>query len=338
VNLTRAFVSSVLIGLVFAIPAVATFGGPVTRRMVATRASHLGSVAAGIGTVMHMADYLGQYQGSRTAIFAYLSMDSPDCLSLVRNLRAQSDIQDRLGREFWPQLCLEVRSLSLSAFSRELAHTGSQTNKNVHALARTIATYRDRGKWFFLRPFCEMNDATPTCPWEFGHHRHKNTPADLATAWKELRDAFDEEGATNAIFIFSPLAAYGVHRESETLSALNLIPSGYIDAFGLNVYSRPMTAYGGASKAPISFEVLVQPWLCLLDGSKQRGIPLAVPEMGVSNQASDAARAEWLRTAFHFARSHGFVLVTYFNYHHRYWQIDTNTLTGQALKHELDVF
>jgi hypothetical protein len=139
VNLQGRFVSLLLIGLTLTVSTVVTSGGPVPRRTVATRASHLGSVAAGIGTVMHMADYLGQNQGSRTAIFAYLTMDSPNCLSLVHNLRPQSDIQTRLGREFWPQLCLEVREHSLSAFSREVSHTGSLTNKNVRALARTIA-------------------------------------------------------------------------------------------------------------------------------------------------------------------------------------------------------
>ena len=287
---------------------------------------------------MHMADYLGEYRGSRTAIFAYVSLDSPDCLSLVHNLRPQSEVQNKMHRDFWPQFCLELRSLSLGAFSQELARPSSQTYKNVHALARTLAAYRDEGKWFFLRPFCEMNDATQTAPWEFGHRQYKNTPADLAGAWKRLRDAFDIEGATNAVFVFSPLAAYGVHRESQTLAALNLIPPGYIDAFGLNVYARPMTAYGGVSKEPVPFEDLVSPWLRLLDGSKHRGIPLAVPEMGVSNQASDASRADWLSKAFRFARAHNFVLVTYFNYHHRYWQIDRDTLAGRALKREIDVF
>jgi hypothetical protein len=228
--------------------------------------------------------------------------------------------------------------VGLAEFVKELGRPGSRVYENVRSLARTVAEYRDQGKWFFLRPFCEMNDATQGATWEFGHRRFHNTAADLAAAWRRLRDVFDEEGASNALFIFSPLVAHGVHREAETLTALNLIPAGYIDAFGLNVYSRPMTAYGGSSADPISFESLAAPWLRLLEGSKHRGVPLAVPEMGVSNQATDSARAAWIRRAFQFARDHSFILVTYFNYRHRYWQINPGTLAGDALKSEIDQF
>jgi hypothetical protein len=330
--------NSWLIAWTLALGALPTLAGPAVSRPTQTRASHLASGAAGMACVMHMADYLSAYRSSRTAIFAYLAMDSPDCLSLIHHLRSQSQIQDEMGRQFWPQLCLETRSLGLAEFSRDIARESSLTYKNVHALARTLAAYRDQGKWFFIRPFCEMNDATQTATWEFGQRRYRNTPADFALAWKRLRDAFDEEGASNALFIFSPLAAYGVHRESETLAALNMIPAGYIDAFGLNVYSRPMACYGGTSREPVSFEQLVLPWLRLLDASNQRGVPLAIPEMGVSNQATDSARAAWLRKAFKFARAHNFVLITYFNYHHRYWQIDPDTLAGRTLKDEIELY
>ena len=49
----------------------------------------------------------------------------------------------------------------------------------------------------------------------------------------------------NAVFVFSPLAAHGVQRDAEVLATLNAIPPGYIDAFGLNVYSRPMSTLAG---------------------------------------------------------------------------------------------
>ena len=59
---------------------------------------------------------------------------------------------------------------------------------------------------------------------------------------------------------------------------------------------------------------------------------------GCVNQASDTARAAWLRSAFQFAHSRKFVLVTYYNYRHRYWQIDRNTRAGEALRREIELY
>lgn len=317
--------------ILFGIIAALLPAGAAVEAPQETRASHLGAVAVGVGKIMHIEDYLRENPGSRTAIFAYIKLDSPDFYPTIEYLKTNAIIQEKMHREFWPQVSLETSRLSLAEFRRELSRHGSLVDRNVRMLARTIAQFSDRNKWFFIRPFSEMNDATQTAPWEFGSRTHTNTPQDLASAWKLLRDTFDAEGATNVIFIFSPLAAYSVHKEDLVLSALNLIPAGYIDAFGLNVYSRPMTAYGGKTPDPISLSSLAMPWMRLLSRSKHHGIPLAVAEMGVSNQASDARRAQWLREAFKFTRSHGYVMVTYFNYPHRYWQINERTRAGEAL-------
>ncbi len=294
-------------------------------------------MAVGMGSMMHMSDYLKTYKSSHTAIYGYFKMDDPKGGELIRHLADQGRIQERMGRDFWPQIALETKNLSLAAFITELARPGTVTHENVRMLARTIASLRSGTQPVFVRPFSEMNDGTDFAPWEFATKRFRNTPEQLATAWKLLHDTFEAEGATNAIFIFSPLAAYQVHHEAETKKALNLIPEGYIDAFGLNVYSRPMTAYGGSQRQPISFAELATPWLNLLADTRHRGIPLAVSEMAVSNQASDADRAEWLRNAFHFTRQHGYVLVTYFNYDHRYWTIRPNTYAFAALNREMNL-
>jgi len=290
----------------------------------------------GLGMSMTMPTYLTAFPNARTSIFAYLKLDGRAVEAMVSYLDTQVGVQERAGRDFWPQVALETGRLTMAEFRRELARPDSLTASNVRLLAANIARYRDLGKWFFIRPFCEMNDGTLENPWEFANPNFTNTPADYAAAWKLLRDVFDDEGATNAIFIFSPLAAHSVHHEREVLATLNLIPSGYIDAYGLNVYSRPMTAYGGTSHEPIPFATLAQPWIDLLARSRHRGIPLAVPEMGVSNQAADGQRAAWLRAAFRFARAHNFVLVTYFNYPHPYWQIDEGTQAHEALREGFD--
>ena len=287
-----------------------------------------------MGKVMRLSEYLDDYPGARTAL-SYLKLDRPGAEEAVDTIRLQAGIAMRRDRNFWPQIALETETLGLAEFRRELAQPDSMVARNVRTLAREIARYRDRNKWFFIRPFSEMNDATETAPWELGDAARHNTPQDFAAAWKLLRETFDAEGATNAIFIFSPLAAHNVHREKEVLKTLNLIPSGSIDAFGMNLYSRPLTAYGGASQAPLPFASLAQHWLKVLAKSRHRGIPCAIAEMGVSNQAPDAARAKWLAEAFRYARSHNFVLLTYFNYPHRYWQIPEHTQTSAALENEM---
>jgi hypothetical protein len=297
-----------------------------------TRASSLHGLAAGVGMSMTMPDYLAAFPNARTSIFAYLKLDTPEVEAMVSYLDIQVEAQQQAGRDFWPQIALETGHLTLSRFRHELAQPDSLVARNVRLLAANVARYRDSKKWFFIRPFCEMNDGTLENPWEFANPNVTNTPADFAAAWKLLRETFAAEGASNAIFIFSPLAAHHVHHEKEVLTALNLIPPGYIDAYGPNVYSRPLTAYGGASPEPIPFATLAQPWLDLLARSRHRGIPLAVPEMGVSRQASDARRASWLRSAFRFARAHNFVLMTYFNYTHPYWQIDETSQAGATLR------
>ena len=289
-----------------------------------------------MGKLLHSADYLRKYPGSRTAIFAYFKLDSMDIGPFIRDLRIQAATQARLNRDFYPQIALETEHLSLPAFTHELSHPGSPLDIKVRALASEIARYRDQNKWFFIRPFSEMNDGTATTPWEFGNPTQHNTPAKFASAWLLLRRIFDEEGATNALFLFSPLAAHGVHREKEVLDALDRIPVGQIAAFSLNLYSRPRSAYGGNGAEPIPFAELAHQWMRVLAHSRHKGIPLAIAEMAVSSQASDAQRAKWLREAFHFGRTHNFVMMTYFNFPHRYWEIHAGTQAGDALDVEIN--
>ncbi len=217
-RMLRALNSVLLFAFIAVTPAFAA--PPVTR------ASQLRGMAVGMGKLLHIADYLRDYPGSRTAILSYFKMDSMDAGALIRDLRVQASIEAEAHRDFTPQIALETEHLSLPAFTRELSRSGSPLDRNARLLASEIARYRDQNKWFFIRPFSEMNDATLNTPWEFGNRKYHNTPADLAAAWMLLRRVFDEEGATNALFIFSPLAANGVHRQDEVLDALNRIPLG----------------------------------------------------------------------------------------------------------------
>ena len=324
----RAFVLVFCFAFALALPTLA--------EAPCTRASQLPGMATGMGKLLHSADYLRDYPGSQTAIFAYFKLDSMDIRPFLRDLRIQTATQSRMNRDFYPQIALETERLSLPAFTRELSRRGSPIDLKVRFMASEIARYRDQNKWFFIRPFSEMNDGTLTTPWEFGHPHCHNTPADFAAAWTLLRQIFDQEGASNALFMFSPLAAHGVHRENEVLDALNRIPVGQIDCFSMNLYSRPRSAYGGNGADPIPFADLAHQWMGVLSRSRHKGIPLAIAEMGISSQASDAQRAKWLQSAFQFGRSHRFVMMTYFNFPHRYWEIHARTQTGNVLNEELN--
>ena len=46
-------------------------------------------MAVGMGTMMHMADYLQTYKNARTAIYCYYKMDDPSAGDLIRHLPDQ---------------------------------------------------------------------------------------------------------------------------------------------------------------------------------------------------------------------------------------------------------
>lgn len=321
---------AVLLSLVAGAPRAAAAGWPVTR------ASHIAHMACGVGQIMHMADFLGAYPGCSTAILSYMKIDGDDAVSIAHTIDLNAAVQQHMGRDFWPQIAIETRRLTLPQLCKQLRDPDSDASVNARIVAAEIARYAPEGKWFFIRPFSEMNDASPDAPWEMGRKNRGNTPQAYASAWILLRRIFDRAGATNAIFVFSVLAGYQVHRENLALKALNLIPRGDIDAFGVNLYSRPLSVHGGGRARPIPFGNLARPWIHVLKKSRQHGIPLAVCEMGVSSQASDSQRAAWLRNAFTFTRKFGFVMVTYFNFPARLWQVHYSTRAGSVLWNEMN--
>jgi hypothetical protein len=308
-----------------------------THSAAQSRASQLSGFTTGLGMDMSMGEFLKNYPSCRTAIIAYIPIDSTAATGVVNTLEIQHRVQKQMAREFWPQIAIETDHMTLAEFRRQLDTRGSDLDYNVRQLAKGVARYRDASKWVFIRPFSEMNDGSS--PWQFATEGCNNSPGDFAAAWNRLHEVFDEEGATNALFVFSPLAAQTVHHESDVLAALNRIPKGYIDAFGLNVYSRPANAYGRGSSEPYSFGNLVEPWLSVLAKSTHRGIPAVVCEMGISNQATTEQRSKWIHDAFKYARSHGFKMATYFNFKHVKrldWVIGDGTVEEVALRSELD--
>ncbi len=270
-----------------------------------------------------------------STFLSYGGMDSTTLDSTMANLRNQSEIMARNNRDLAPQIALEINHTNLSEFIRDIQDPDSEVRARVQALGRQV---KDWGKRIYIRPFSEMNDGSEGATWELGNRsRGSNTAAQLAKAWVLLHDVLDQEGATNALYTFAPLAARSVGRRAEMAETLRQIPRGYIDAFGLNVYTRPLRHYGENSDRYVPFSELVQPWLAIQENSPHRGLPRMVPEMACSTQGSEAERARWIREAFQYGKEHSFKSMTYFNASEK-WSLPEGGLGEQALKDSIAQF
>ncbi|MFD9794311.1 glycoside hydrolase family 26 protein [Streptomyces sp. NPDC059070] len=124
------------------------------------------------------------------------------------------------------------------------------------------------GYWY---PWCEQSNG--------------NAPGEYVRAWRHLHDVFDEAGAHNAIWVWSPNISY-----ANSTPLKGLYPGdAYVDWVGLSGY------YGTVGKENYqSFEALFTPSLRELRRFTRK--PLVVTEVG----ATDAAgrKAEWISGMF----------------------------------------
>lgn len=67
---------------------------------------------------------------------------------------------------------------------------------------------KEFGHPFYLRLGHEMND-----PYRYPWGPQNNTPQEYVSAWKHVHDIFDEMGAHNVIWVWSPHVAYGFFKE-----------------------------------------------------------------------------------------------------------------------------
>ena len=305
-----------------------------TSSLPLSRTASMDPPVAGSYTATNMQELLDA-NPRNTTFLSYGGMDSTTLDATMYNLGNQAEIMARNGRDLAPQIALEINNTNLSEFIRDIQDPDSEVHARVQALGRQV---KDWGKRVYIRPFSEMNDGSEGATWELGNRsRGTNTPAQLAKAWVLLHDVMDQEGATNALYTFAPLAARRVGRRAEMAETLNLIPRGYIDAFGLNVYTRPLSHYGENSERYVSFSELVQPWLAIQENSPHRGLPRMVPEMACSTQGSETERARWIKEAFQYGKEHGFKAMTYFNATAK-WSLPEGGLGEQALKDSIAQF
>lgn len=254
-----------------------------------------------------------------------------------------------------PQIGFESNSYDLPTMRRALASKGAlpgtgetdaRTNACYKQLAAWAAYLKDKGPINF-RPLSEMNDASGA--WQMG--KPENGPGDFAAVWNGMHALFDELGAANLRWTFTPLGVYGNPRLGLVRQALKLIPRENIDNVGINPYSMRS---GGSFE---SFKSLVDPWLKVFAQTGHAVRPV-ISEMGVSNNPKshnvegnkdpdyvapgsdgyrrlDAQRARWIHEAFAYAREKKFASVTYFDQQDTCWRLDKGSLAFMALQEEI---
>lgn len=254
-----------------------------------------------------------------------------------------------------PQIGFESNSYDLPTMRRALEGKGALPGTTDAARAAN-ACYKQMAAWAVylkdkgpvnFRPLSEMNDASGN--WQMG--KKGNTPPEFAAVWNGMRALFDELGAVNLRWTFTPLGVVGDPRLPLVRQALKLIPAGNIDNVGINPYAMKS---GGNFE---SFRSLVDPWLELFAKTGHSARPV-ISEMGVSNNPKthneqgnkdpdylapgseaykklDALRAAWIHAAFAYAREKKFASVTYFNQQDACWRVDKDSLAYKALQKEI---
>jgi hypothetical protein len=108
---------------------------------------------------------------------------------------------------------------------------------DIHAMAKTMAAL---GRPVFFRPFYGMNDpANAWCPWDAQGNARAWTSEDFKTVWRKFHDIFQQEGAFNVTFVWSPVPApAGGHYDPTLYYPGNDV----VDWVSLNLHVEPDTA------------------------------------------------------------------------------------------------
>jgi hypothetical protein len=86
---------------------------------------------------------------------------------------------------------------------------------DIHAMAKVMAAL---GKPVFFRPFYGMNDpVNPWCPFDAAGNPRTWTSEDFKTVWRKIYSIFQQEGAFNVTFVWSPIPGIAATRSDPSL-------------------------------------------------------------------------------------------------------------------------
>ena len=184
------------------------------------------------------------------------------------------------------------------------------------------------GKPVWLRPFHEMNGNW--YPW--AGTAAGNTPADFIAAWRHVRTIFNNAGATNVKFVWSPNAD---SVPNTTANAIGKYWPGesYVDYIGIDGYN-----FGTTASTWRSFSSVMGPayqTCAALSATK----PIFIAETGCGTTGGD--KAAWITNMFKvipttYPRIIG---VTWFNANkERDWRIESSTASLNAFKSAIVAF
>jgi len=154
------------------------------------------------------------------------------------------------------------------------------------------------GHPFFLRYNWEMNGSW--FPW--GETRGNNQPGEFVAAWRRVHDIFTSVGATNATWVWCPVADRG-----STLQPLEgLYPGGdYVDWTCVDVYNgnNPWTPFADVLASTYDRVAQIAP-----------DKPMVLAETGATEDGGD--KAAWIRAMFsslprRFPKVHGLIWFDY---------------------------
>ena len=198
--------------------------------------------------------------------------------SVMRGLR-KGGYLPMLTWEPWLSAFTRLRGTTPRGSLRRIA--SGDFDAYIRSWARGAVRY---GHPVLLRPGHE-----PTNPWYAWAPEHGNTAADYRAFWARVHRIFREEGAHNALFVWTP---YGLDDHEWFPGAAR------VDWIGFDLFN-----YGGHSEEGIWLDFYTLAKLSY-DAYRGLGRPMLIAEVGTSSAGGN--KADWIRDMFHSLSSKNF--------------------------------
>jgi mannan endo-1,4-beta-mannosidase len=217
-----------------------------------------------------------------------------------------------------PEITWEPWDYTKGAYSRQDKYSLRSIADGAHdayirSWARGLASY---GKPVRLRFAQEMNGNW--YPWSVGSYGNRG--AEFVAAWRHVHDLFRAAGATNVLWVWSPVAL------AESITAQEYPGDRYVDMVGLSLfnggaqlkYNRWQT-FAAKIRRPLAVVQRIAP-----------DKPVEISEVGVAERGGDKAR--WIREMFQtLATTPQIVSLIWFNVPTSSdWRIETSHSTEEA--------
>lgn len=200
--------------------------------------------------------------------------------------------------------------------------TAGNHDDKLRRWARQIKAF---GKPVYFRPMCEMNGDWTS----WAGNANGNAPSDFIPAWKHIYNIFQQEGASNAIFVWAP------NRDGDTSNAYKTYKtyypgSEYVDYIGINGYN-----WGTMYKTPTwtsswqNFSQVFGPSYKIFTTYTSK--PIMIPEMASTDVGG--SKALWIKDAYWQIKANytRIKIVVWFNINKETdWRIHNSSTSLQA--------